>query len=382
LAFTRQRRFHGKTILRLFLPDGNSARPNLDQSKAIGDVLPNATTLLESSGFGPPRAIERVLGGGNNRVFRVETAAGPVLLKQYFRDATDPRDRLNAEQAFLHFTWDHGVRALPKPLACDRDAGIGLYEFVPGRKLLPGEVTAEHVAEAAAFFVAVNRHRHESDAFHLPIASEACFSLAEHLACVDRRLARLGTIQPESDLHRQAAALVATRLVPAWNRVRATVAAGGLALEERLGAADRVISPSDFGFHNCIATDAGLRFIDFEYAGWDDPAKTVCDFFCQPAVPVPREHLERFLAAVTAVTATGDTLCDRVALLLPVYELKWCCIMLNEFLPGGDDRRAFAGGHDAADARRARQLAQVDRCLSRLPDRRTTGPTMPQIPPP
>ena len=25
-------------------------------------------------------------------------------------------------------------------------------------------------------------------------------------------------------------------------------------------------------------------FIDFEYAGWDDPSKLICDFFCQPAV--------------------------------------------------------------------------------------------------
>ena len=308
----------------------------------------------------------RLAGGGNNRVYRVDTGTGPVLLKEYFRHVSDPRDRLGAEQAFLHFAWAHGVRAIPRPLACDRGAGLGVYEFLAGGKITPGEVTAAHVDEAADFFVAVNRHRHDPDAAQLPVASEACFSLTEHLACVDRRLTRLGGIEPESDMHRRAAALVATRLAPTWQRVRAAVAAGDLPLDEPLAADARVISPSDFGFHNCIATPSGLRFIDFEYAGWDDPAKTVCDFFCQPAVPVPRGHFERFLGAVADTVDDGDALRRRVALLFPVYEVKWCCIMLNEFLPVGDDRRAFArGDHSHADRHRE-QLNKVDAALTRL----------------
>ena len=28
-------------------------------------------------------------------------------------------------------------------------------------------------------------------------------------------------------------------------------------------------------------------------------------------------------------------------MLLPVYKIKWCCIILNEFLPRGRSRRAF-----------------------------------------
>jgi hypothetical protein len=327
---------------------------------------PAVAGLLATAGLPPATSIERLSGGGNNRVYRVDTPAGPLLLKEYFRHAADPRDRLGAEQAFLQFAWTHGVRAIPQPLASDRGAGIGIYEFLDGKKLAPGEVTAANVDEAAAFFAAVNRYRHDLDAAALPVASEACFSLAEHLACVDRRIARLVTIEPESDHHRRAAALVAERLVPAWQRVRAAVAASGLRLDAPLAAADRVISPSDFGFHNCIATPSGLKFIDFEYAGWDDPAKTVCDFFCQPAVPVPREHFERFLSAAAAGSRDPAALRERVSLLLPAYELKWCCIMLNEFLPVDDRRRAFARDAEPAEARRAQQLDKVDRCLSQL----------------
>ena len=43
------------------------------------------------------------------------------------------------------------------------------------------------------------------------------------------------------------------------------------------------------------ASDKKLRFLDFEYAGWDDPAKLIGDFFCQPAIPAPHSEFERFV---------------------------------------------------------------------------------------
>ena len=56
----------------------------------------------------------------------------------------------------------------------------------------------------------------------------------------------------------------------------------------------------------------------------------------------------------------------RSALLMPVYELKWCCIMLNEFLPSADRRRTFAGMVSGQEQRRAVQLAKVGSVLDRM----------------
>ena len=88
-----------------------------------------------------------------------------------------------------------------------------------------------------------------------------------------------------------------SRLRPFFRSAWRALRAGALAALGRtppawagpLGEADRVVSPSDFGFHNALRTEDGrLAFLDFEYAGWDDPAKLVCDFELQPAVPAPR----------------------------------------------------------------------------------------------
>jgi hypothetical protein len=336
-------------------------------ASAEGRIAERAAGLLERAGAGGAFRLEPIAGGGNNRVYRVASDGDPLVLKVYFRHPDDPRDRLAADYGFSRFAWDSGARALPRPIAADVPDGMAVYEFVAGRKLAPGEVTAAHVAEAAAFFRAVNEHRATPGAASLPEAAEACFSLAAHVACVDRRIDRLATIDVASPVGAEATALVSSRLRPAWECVRSGVVAADAGVDTLLTPGERCVSPSDFGFHNAIiAADGRLRFLDFEYAGHDDPAKMVCDFFCQPAVPVPSEHLPSFTAAVASLWPDAAALARRVDRLVPVYKLKWCCIMLNEFLPSADSRRTFAGATAGREARRAAQLAKVAAALDRI----------------
>ena len=72
--------------------------------------------------------------------------------------------------------------------------------------------------------------------------------------------------------------------------------------DEILAVDKRCLSPSDFGFHNSILDDNGrYYFLDFEYSGWDDPAKMVSDFFLQPAVSVSFEYFDDFGFAPFAI---------------------------------------------------------------------------------
>ena len=120
------------------------------------------------------------------------------------------------------------------------------------------------------------------------------------------------------------------------------------------------MSPSDFGFHNALLDSLGrLCFFDFEYAGWDDPAKLVGDFFCQVEVPVSRRFLAGFAEGIASTYPQPDALIERIQLLFPVYQLKWCCIVLNEFLPAGRARREFSEAHLCADRQPEIQLRKA-----------------------
>jgi Ser/Thr protein kinase RdoA (MazF antagonist) len=336
----------------------------------MGSVDPAIVqALADQAEIGPVQTVTPMAGGANNRVFRLEAAAGTFLLKSYFRHPDDPRDRLAAEFAFSRFAWDNGVRCIPQPLAADPEGGFGLFEFVFGRPLF-GSVAGEAEADQALdFYRTLNRAKGRPAAATLPRASESCFSLDDHFATVARRVDRLRTIDPQKPVDAAAAECVDRDLVPAWRHVlataRAAATAHGLPTDQQLAGPDRCLSPSDFGFHNALlAGDGRLRFLDFEYAGWDDPSKLVCDFFCQPAVPAPAGAFGRFAAAVAAETATPEQHVARATLLLPVYRVKWVCIMLNEFLPVGGTRRAFSGSVAEQDARKTGQLAKARAALA------------------
>lgn len=332
---------------------------------ASTDPRPMADALLARAGLpAQDRAPSAVSGGGNNRAFRVMAGGRPYFLKHYYRDEADPRDRFRAETSFLQYAQQHGIAATPRLLAADAATGSALMEFIPGERVTPDTLRAEDVDAAVAFFTALNRARHSEEARALPTASEACFALADHVALVKRRLARLDQMSDADAEDLDARELARGRLHAFWRALEARLAG---ASDEALPPATRALSPSDFGFHNALREgDGRLRFVDFEYAGWDDPAKTIADFFLQPAVPVPWNRYAGVTAAMARALDQGEPLLRRARLLHPLFGVKWCCILLNEFVPRDAARRGYARPEEDRRMRKRQQLDRARALLDRL----------------
>ncbi|MCX7181029.1 MAG: aminoglycoside phosphotransferase family protein [Proteobacteria bacterium] len=301
--------------------------------------------------------------GGNNRTYRLETSAGAFAVKQYFRHEGDTRDRVAAEFGFLEYAAKAAPGMAPAPLAMDSSSGMALYEFIEGEPYKTGEITWAQVGQAAKFFTSLNTPTARRDAASLPTASEACFSITEHLNLIAARLDRLRTIDLASDEDRAAQALI-EKIDTRWKTLSDEVTAASLRAGHdptaSLDSAQRCVSPSDFGFHNALAQPDGTpRFLDFEYAGWDDPAKMTGDFFAQLAVPVPADLFGRFVQETIAPFPKPDELVERARLLRPVYQVKWCCIALNVFLPVNLARRKFANPSLDENALKQAQLAKA-----------------------
>ena len=323
-------------------------------------------SFLRAHGLDAATPVIPLKDGGNNQVYRLCGVVRDYALKCYFQDPADPRDRFNTERVFCDLLWNGGVRQIAEPCAWDEPSRLGLFAFVPGRKLNPGEITRDSVEQAAQFILQINALRESPAARAVAAASEARFSVAEQVAGIARRVEALQQIAPETGLDIQARAFARDELLPAWQTIASEITqqcAANRELNATLPTAQRCLSPSDFGFHNALQLgSARLCYIDFEYAGWDDPAKLVCDFFCQPQVPVGFEFWDFFTDALAAGLNDKSALPRRAKMLLPAYQIKWCCIILNHFVKSGKARREFAHGA-ASETARAAQLEKARRLL-------------------
>jgi thiamine kinase-like enzyme len=307
----------------LFAPHGHAPVPGVHICRSWQEISDRVffTRLLDR----PVGTMEWIGGGGNSRIYKLD---GPVAGKVYFQ-----QKRLDIEFAALQFMWKSGIRCVPQPIAADEK--IAIYEFIEGSKPVPTEADID----AAADFL----FRLKGLTGDFPPAAEACFSVREIIANIESRFARL------------AGTPVVAEFQPLLDRVRQTLDSP---------TEERMLSPSDFGFHNALRRpDGSLVFLDFEYFGWDDPAKLVCDFLLHPAMDLSDELKRRFYRRFV----TNKNLAKRVETVYPLFGLKWITIMLNEFLPEDLQRRGFAAGQalDRAAAQ-ARQLEKARRMLARI----------------
>jgi hypothetical protein len=334
------------------------------------DVVAAARRLLQERGLATDivgHAECRV--GGNNRVIRLDTDGGPFVAKLYFDDAGDRRDRLQSEYSFLEYAARIGVRCVPSPIACDAAQRVAIHEYVQGQPLSADRLALAHVQQAIDFFRALNAPPRPG-AEGLAPASDGGFSIADHIQLVERRLDRLRRLPVEGSIDREAAVLVG-EIGTAWEGVKRRVGQDAARLrldaDEPLAGDERCVSPSDFGFHNALVRPSGeVVFLDFEYAGWDDPAKAIGDFFCQPQVPVDRRWFAHAAEGFTAHAPSGSRLVSRARILLPVFWLKWCLIRLNEFTPEALRRRRFARPECDVGALKRERLQHAREALAAL----------------
>ena len=330
---------------------------------AMSDILSQAESLLKKVRPASDIILCNPLSGGrNNRVYRLETTWGPLLLKKYHLGGD--WDRMAAESRFLRFCETADVRRVPRLCGEDAGTGLALHTWIDGERPVPGKLSAGDMAAAAAFVGELAAASRMPDTGGMPLARDACRSPEDMVRSLRVRLAQLeAALLADSGGTGTAEALAFFRdwLVPAWERTRQTLSAGvpGRNMRRRFSSRTLLASPSDFGFHNALrVADGGLRFVDFEYAGVDSAVKLIGDFICQADYAPPESVCEKLASSVCADPIRAAELAEWVWILLPLFRVKFCCIVLNDFKSADAERRDFSTGETRAE-RREKQLTKA-----------------------
>lgn len=315
-------------------------------------------------------SLTRIGGGRNSQVYRVDLAgARCVVLKRYFRHNRDNRDRRLTESVALRFLHEQGMTCVPRLLVSDAARQASVLEFLEGVPVVPAQASRADLECLATFLVLLHRLTGVAAASSLPVASEAVFTLTELLETITLRLNRLRHVERKTPIQRELDRFLTEDFEPTLEEVSAwaTEQLGRHGCgSELLPIAARTLSPSDFGFHNALRrADGGLVFVDFEYFGWDDPAKTMSDFLLHPGMALSVEQRGWFLQRLLAGLGRSHALVPRLRVACVLYGLKWVMILLNEFVPEHLSRRLFADPSLRADEVQRLQLGKARDMLAR-----------------
>lgn len=277
-------------------------------------------------------------GRGNSRIFELTSLRGRnYALKVYPDRQIDRRPRLQTEFSACSALGAAGFD-VATPIASDAALDWGVYEWLPGT---PIEMPDRCFVEKAAEFVEglVQKRTFLAKAAAFPAASEACLRGGEIVSQIQSRLERLRRVKSPV-----LAGFLEGEFLAAFEAASTSAREQrALAFDASIGPELQILSPSDFGAHNAIKSESGrISFIDFEYFGWDDPVKLVADFYWHPGMNLTSDLRTQWIARCGEVFRDDASYAARLDAYLPLYGLRWCLILLNEFLPAGFAKRMHA----------------------------------------
>jgi len=295
-------------------------RASTDYYKYIAKTISNKEVL----------AATPITGRGNSQIHKVTLANGAQMMLKAYPDRTvDQRNRLNTEFRAFQFLTQNGVENTPKAIEKDILLNIGLYEWVDGEQV--ESPNSNHILESVDFIRQLKKLGKRPEAQKLPLASEACLSKDILFQQINNRYTQLQKIALKFPELNQ---FLVNQFSPLWRDLKKWSSDSWPkdTISQELIKKYQVLSPSDFGFHNAILKKNGtLTFIDFEYFGWDDPVKLIADFLWHPGMEIAEKDKKIWTDNLLILFKEDPAIKKRLEAAWPIYGLRWCLIILNEF---------------------------------------------------
>ncbi len=288
-----------------------------------------------------PEQITPCQVSGNNRLYSFMIERDRYIIKYYFQNQYDKRDRLYNETYFLNYLATLNIHNVPKVIYKNPHNHYTILTFKAGKT--PDKVTDDMVIQAADFIVSINNKTQKTLLNAMPMASESLQSIEQFHDHIGERVIMLQQQNFASQNIKDFKNLV-NMLAKAFDQ-QSKYLQQAIQLDDARTFWDQreyIASPSDFGFHNVLKEmDGTCNFIDFEYAGRDDIAKLYCDFLLHPAHQLNKIQAGLFKQKLSPLI--GDkAIQKRIELIFPLIALKWACICCNIFVPEWLERRKFS----------------------------------------
>ncbi len=284
--------------------------------------------LCDSVSIKDPIFVEKLFGGRNNSVFLIKDSNGTKKVAKFF--AQNRTINYKREKLFLEHCQKHNLDCVPKLFASNNQDKSILVEYIEGNKISNQHICEKFIADAAQFIIDLNSsHRFFGNYY---TASDACFSIKEMVTSIDYRHNLMHQDQDNLKKLSSKADIDFHEYENMWTNLKRKLQTNfdQFKIIRMTPREIRIYSPSDFGPHNMLINSRGqLKFLDFEYAGYDDPLKLSLDFFSMPDTPISHTYFDLFWSRICPDQKFYDLSYNEISLLLQIFRYKWLCITIQ-----------------------------------------------------
>ena len=258
-------------------------------------------------------------GGINSFIQEAESSCGEKVIHKKYKD--NDKERMEREINFLLEQEKNNSRNVPLLRETNREEGWITMTYLEGDKVT--EMNKKTVRAIISFLKEININRINSK---LGYAKDAYLSKYDLKNDIKRRKERYECSKSKK-VSIEFDKWVKDKLIKQSRKELDVIEETDFWDIQRNGL---IVTPSDIGPHNMIKNEDKYYFIDFEYAGLDNPNKTILDLICQPNHNIG-EELENYL-----IKELGELVLDKdnewrkdLGKMKKIFIIKWCFIMMN-----------------------------------------------------
>ena len=312
-------------------------------TETLNDTLLNQ---LQSQLNFIPHEIHEINAGQNNRLFLLTDSKNKKLfVKFYYKD---DRDRLNREfEAYKHLR-EKGFKSVPDALLKNEDEYFGVYSFEDGHAKPVQDYTKSDIDKCVDFIIALENLNPSESSYQFQPTVMGCLSLSDYIRNITFRLEKFNKDIDDGIAESQQIIDFAKK-INLTEEINGFIAKATSKLTEEdinrpLDIASTRFNPGDFGPQNTLfREDQSVCFVDFEYFGWDDPARIVANFLQHDQTSDLSDDLKKyFLERYKSSTSLPQHQIDRLEAVLELAGIEWLTIHLFAISKDKLDSRKFA----------------------------------------
>tara|TARA_B100000700_G_scaffold331081_1_gene461274 strand:+ start:4390 stop:5397 length:1008 start_codon:yes stop_codon:yes gene_type:complete len=276
------------------------------------------------------KTIKKISTGANSSTYIIGDNQNKWILKCYPLEIHSNRNRLLNELKFLKFLQDNELQSVPIPVAWDEEKNWMLMNYIKGESV--NSATQSSCQALIEFILRLQSLKDKPNSILIGMGSEAFLSINNHFSSLENKINFIHQKLIRKSINTRTCKLLEYNLQNLQIlKLKYKDINSDEDLDKEIKLNDLILSQSDVGCHNMIKANNKYYFIDFEYAGWDDPCKLISDLILQPDHGIPLRYMNIIKQLFDNRFISFDP-STRLPLMLELCRINWISIIIKSLL--------------------------------------------------